>query len=340
MHHRIALVGSETLIGREIREVLNDRQLPVIIELVGATGEAGLLTEEAGEAAVISPLAEAHLNGSAVALLAGSPASSRKAARLASESAAPPVLIDLTYALEDRPSARLRAPLVEPDGFDVPDGAIHVVAHPAATMLATVLSRLHLQFAVKHSVVQVFEPASERGQRGLDELQQQTVGLLSFRKLETDFFDAQLGFNMLPRYGAEAMEPLEDVEHRIDRHLATLLNNLGPGSHAPMPSLRVVQAPVFHGYSASLWIEFEDNPGEGAIEKALESAQIEIRKSDQEPPTNAGAAGQSGLTVGLVEADRNNPRAVWLWVVADNLRISAEAAATVATRVIEGRGND
>ena len=88
----------------------------------------------------------------------------------------------MTYALEDRPTARLRAPLLEPPGFAVPPGTIHIVAHPASTILAIVLGRLHARWPIRHSVVQIFEPASERGQRGLDELQQQTISLLSFRQ--------------------------------------------------------------------------------------------------------------------------------------------------------------
>ena len=106
-------------------------------------------------------------------------------------------------------------------------------------------------------MVHVFEPASERGQRGLDELQQQTVAVLAFQKLKTDVFDAQLAFNLLARYGEEALEPLEGIEQRVERHLASLLAGW-PG--VPMPSLRVIQAPVFHGHSFSVWVEFENNP--------------------------------------------------------------------------------
>jgi len=41
-------------------------------------------------------------------------------------------------------------------------------------------------------------------------------------------------------------------------------------------------------------------------------------------PSNAGVAGQSGFSVGDIRVDRNNPRAIWLWAVADNLRIVAD----------------
>jgi aspartate-semialdehyde dehydrogenase len=177
----------------------------------------------------------------------------------------------------------------------------------------------------------VFEPASERGSSGVQELQQQTIGLLSFKGQPKEVFDAQLAFNLLARYGAEAPVPLEESELRIERHLATLLSHSG---HAPIPSLRLIQAPVFHGYSISLWIEFESNPGVAIIEQALEGDGTDVRAGDTEPPDVVGMAGQSGLAAGGIALDRNNPKASWLWIVTDNLRLQAENAVSVAQQLL------
>ena len=171
----------------------------------------------------------------------------------------------------------------------------------------------------------MFEPASERGKKGLDELRQQTVGVLSFQKLKMDVFDAQLGFNLLARYGEEAVEPLEGVEERILRHVASLLA-LYPA--IPMPSLRLIQAPVFHGHSFSVWVEFDENPGPDALAEGLAAAGFDVRPDD--PPTNVSIAGMSGLSVGAIAVDPNQPRACWIWMVSDNLRLSAENALAVA----------
>jgi aspartate-semialdehyde dehydrogenase len=140
-------------------------------------------------------------------------------------------------------------------------------------------------------------------------------------------YDAQVSFNMLSQYGSDSPHSLEEIELKIDRHLATLLAGAGALS---MPSLRLIQTPVFHGYSMSAWAEFEDNPGRNAIVEALTSPKIDLRADDEEPPTNVGAAGQSGITVGAIAPDRNHPRAHWFWMVADNLRITAENALEVA----------
>jgi aspartate-semialdehyde dehydrogenase len=319
----IALVGGSTLLGRELRDVLAYAQPDARVKLVAAEGEeAGMLTEQAGEPALITDLDVENLRGASAILLAASPDLSRKV--LAMD--LPGVVIDLTYAAEDDPRVRLRAPMVEPSGFD--SGAtVHQIAHPAAITLALFFNYLHLRHPVRASVVHILEPASERGAQGVDELQQQTVSLLSFKGLPKAVFDAQLSFAMLARYGEEAAAALEEIELRVERHLATLLGN---SSRAPMPSLRLVQAPVFHGYSFSLWVDFEKNPGVEAIENTLASAGVDVRGEGMEPPNNVGMAGQSGIAVGAIALDRNRPSACWIWMVADNLRIMADNAVAVA----------
>jgi aspartate-semialdehyde dehydrogenase len=318
----VALVGGDTLLAREIQEQLGEWSPTPRVQLISATGDGSLtLAVEEDEAVVMIPLAAESLEGAAAAFLAGSAASSRRALKL--NPAGGPRLIDLTGALEEQPQARLRAPSAEPQR--PAPSQIEVIAHPAAIALTMLLAKLSGIAAIRRAIVHVFEPASERGQQGIDELQQQTVGVLAFQKLKTEVFDAQLSFNLLAAYGEEALESLQLIEQRLERHLASLL---AAYPKIPMPSLRLIQAPVFHGHSFSLWIEFEENPGAEAIEKGLSGAGVDVRT--EEPPANAGIAGQSGLSVGAIRQDANAARAIWIWMVADNLRLAAENAAAVA----------
>jgi aspartate-semialdehyde dehydrogenase len=321
---RVALVGGDTLLAKEVRELLEQSKPAPYVELISAAAEnATMLGADDEEVLALSPLTAQSLTGSKVAFLAGSEASSRRALKLNPPDG--PVLIDLTGALEDQPHARLRAPSAEPTRSLPEPGLIPVIAHPAAVACAMLLAGLSRIARVRKSIIHVFEPASERGKKGLDELRQQTVGVLSFQKLKMDVFDAQLGFNLLARYGEEAVEPLEGVEERILRHVASLLA-LYPA--IPMPSLRLIQAPVFHGHSFSAWVEFDENPGPPALAEGLSAAGFDVRPDD--PPTNVSIAGMSGLSVGAITVDPNQPRACWIWMVSDNLRLSAENALAVA----------
>lgn len=326
----LALLGSESLLGREIRDLFSTSGFPADLRLISSEPEAAIaLTELKGEPVLAKKLEEESLRGVRCLLLAGSPESARKAIELD----AGVDLIDLTYSTEEIPSARLRAPMVATTGYDGPDDTVHVIAHPAAIAIALFLDRLHVKFPVLRSVINVFEPASERGSGAIEELQQQTVNLLSFKGLPKAVFDAQLAYNVLARYGEDAPVALEEVELRIERHLATLLSL---SSRAPLPSLRLFQAPVFHGHTFSLWVEFETNPGVDALERVLAFDPIELRSSDLEPPSIAGIAGQGGVSVGAITMDRNHPQACWFWMVADNLRLMAENALAVARKLMEG----
>jgi aspartate-semialdehyde dehydrogenase len=328
-----ALVGSESLMGRELRNLIAESGLPVDLKLIAADSEkAGVLTEQAGEPALILGLEEQALRDARMVFLAGTPESTSQALALTGDA---PILIDLTHAAEDHPHSFIRAPYVEPPEFRAPEDAVQSIAHPAAIAIALVLPRLHARFPIRRSLIHIFEPASERGMPGVEELQQQTVSLLSFKGMPKKIFDQQLSYNMLARYGEEAPVSLETVELRIERHLATLLSRAGhAGGLAPMPSLRLIQAPVFHGYSLSLWIEFVDNPGVAAVEAALAGDHVDVRDSDLEPPTSVGMAGQDGIAVGSVTMDRNAGQACWCWLAADNLRLAAENAVAVGTQFL------
>ncbi len=329
---RIALVGSDTLLGREVRDLAANADPSLPLRLIAENeDQEGSLTRLGDEPAVVQALNEEALVDARAVILAGSAEASIKALELAGETPDFAV-IDLTFAAEERPDARLRAPMLEPSPEPDPP-AVHVIAHPAAIALALFLRRLHEHDPVRQAVIQVFAPASEHGRKGVEELQNQTVSLLSFKSMSKAVFDTQASFAMLAKYGTEAPVSLEETELRIERHLATLLGLEGEGEGAPMPSLRVVHAPVFHGYSFSAWVEFDGNPGVEAIASGLAADAIEVLTEDFDPPNNIGQAGQSGISVGAITPDRNNAEAVWFWLAADNVRLAAENAVMVARQL-------
>ena len=77
----IGIVGSESLLGKELRESLGASSLKPSIQLIGAEQEEDvvkvLLDEE--DPTVITPLDERNLAASDIVVLAGSRESSRKA---------------------------------------------------------------------------------------------------------------------------------------------------------------------------------------------------------------------------------------------------------------------
>ena len=321
----VTIVGGETLLGHELHDLVAERHLPYRTHSVqGQEGGDRIPTGEDDSAVVLAPLDKDAVAGAAAVLLAGSAASSRKAVKLLRSAGSRAAVIDLTGELDDQPGAKLRCPAIEKSRPDIEASrALHIVPHAGAAVPAEFLTLVHGGFPIQRVVAQVLVPASEQGRRGVVELQKQTVALLSLKKLPKDSFDAQLAFSVLPAYGADAPVPLEQTELRIERHLASLLLQAGG---VPMPSVRVLQAPVFHGLSLSLWIEFEEAVDAARIESFLSDAGVDVRGTDLDPPTNVGMTGQTGFAVGPVHTDRNNRRACWLWLAADNFRVSVEIA--------------
>jgi aspartate-semialdehyde dehydrogenase len=314
-----ALIGGASLLARELQDVSQDRASGWRFELIAdEASEAGAIAEQEGEPVYLVPLNAASLGEARVLFLAGSAESSQKALSLAG---AKPV-IDLAGWLDEEPAARIATP-----GLSTRAGALAVVAHPAAQALAALLTTLAQVHPVERAVAHIFEPASERGQKAIAELQKQTSALLSFQKMPQEIFDAQLSFNLLPEYGEEAPAALGEAEARIERHLASLLTS---AKGVPMPSLRLAQAPVFHGYSISLWVEMRELPSPAQLADAFGGARFDFRPAGTTPPTNVGAAQQAGIQVGSLRADRHHARGLWIWAAMDNLRLRAETALDLA----------
>ena len=201
---KVVIVG-ESMLSREVRDVFSERDPQIEIETAGILEGDTILTERGGEPSLIMGVNKEMMSSSDAIVLSGPATASHRVLEMHAEAGGiSPALIDLSYALEDQPGARLRAPLAdnnsEPNDLaEATQGPtpIYVIAHPAATILALFFRSLRARFAVTRWVVHVFEPASERGKPGIDELHQQTVDLFSFRTLPKQVFDEQLTFNML-----------------------------------------------------------------------------------------------------------------------------------------------
>src|SRR5437868_14288951 len=113
-----------------------------------------------------------------------------------------------------------------------------LLAHPAAVVLALLILRLQKATDLRTVSATVYEPASEHGQRGMDELHEQTVNLLSFQQLPKNVLDIQVAFNMVSRYGQQAAPATATVVHRVLKHYQRIA-----GKEAPLASLLLEQAP-------------------------------------------------------------------------------------------------
>lgn len=325
---RVSLIGAETMLGKDIQETLANRSKKTRVTTFSASGE-GTFGEQEGEAVYVEPFSAKSLTEERMVVLAGSEAGARKSYEIIQASGRKPVVVDALGYLEGAEDGVLSSTLL--GEVKAKPGQLITLAHPVASALTLVLSRLAKYQAPVRVVANVLEPASERGQRGITELHKQTAALLAFKPLPKEVFDAQLAFNTLARLGEEAKLSLEEIERRIHAQTIKLAAQVKAQAAVGQMSLRLIQAAVFHGYSASLFVEFGAKADRKSVEEALACAQIEVRGLGEEAPDSVAAASASGLMAGDIRVDAANPKAVWIWVVFDNLRLLADSVADVVT---------
>jgi aspartate-semialdehyde dehydrogenase len=329
--YRVAIVGAATLKGKEVAEMLNDRNFPAVdIKLMDDDESLGQLEAMGDEVSFIQSVRAEQFEKVDFTFFASDQDCTRKNWKTAHKAGS--AIVDLSFALEDEPEAVVRSPWVERQleqarTPELQPGPV-VIAHPASVVLALLLLRAQKAGRVSRVVTTIHEPASEHGQKGMDELHEQTVNLLSFQPLPKNVFDTQVAFNMVARYGEKSAPALESVERRISHHLQRIA-----GPHAPVPSLVLLQAPIFHGHAFSMYLEMEQAVALGDLSQALAGEHLTITRSAEDSPSNVNAAGQGDILVSL-NRDANHENGVWLWAAADNLRIAAltavECAETIA----------
>lgn len=314
----IAIVGSTSLLGKELRQMLEDRGLSVgRLALLETEEYAGLLQEFAGDiqiTQVISPDALADID---IAFFTCSPEIMKS--YVASGAQFPELTIDLTQTGQ---SGILFLHGISAAGVLRRKG-YYVNPHPAAIVLARVLSDLHNKFAVQSSAATVLEPASERGNAGVDELQEQTVNLLNFQAVENKVFSGQLAFNILPEREASAR-----TESKIAEQISELL-----GKTFPKPMITAAQAPVFHSHAFSIFVHLLAAPAiEELIAHLKRNGRFSVAESLGEP-SPVGVVGTEAIHIGRVQAVTQSDTYA-LWVVADNLRIAASNAIQTAEQIM------
>jgi aspartate-semialdehyde dehydrogenase len=325
--YRLAIVGAGTLKGKEVADVVNDRNFPSIdVKLLDDDEALGKLEAVGDEVTFIQNVRTEQFQNIDFTFFAADQDSTRKNWKTARDAGS--AIIDLSSALEDEPNAVVRSPWIgrllgQPLIPELQPGPA-VVAHPAAIVLALLLLRVQKAGEVKRAVATVFEPASEHGQKGMDELHEQTVNLLSFQQMPKKIFDSQVAFNMVARYGEHSVPSLASLESRVRKHYQRIV-----GKHAPVPSLLLVQAPIFHGHAFAIHIELDQVADLENISRALAGEHVNLTHGAEDAPTNVNAAGQNDVQVSIA-ADASQPNGFWLWAASDNLRIAAANAVECA----------
>ena len=316
--YRVAIVGAASLKGKEVAEILRERNFPAVdVRLLDDDESLGQLEAIGDEMNFIQSIRSDQFERVDFAFFSSDSRSTRnnwKAARDLGDT-----IVDLSYALEEEAGASVRSPWIEaqsgqPHVPELQPGPV-VVAHPAATVLAMLALRAEKAAKVGRMTAIVFEPASEIGQMAMDELHEQTVNLLSFQDLPKNVFDMQVAFNMTAQYGSRSKFSLETVAQRIRKHYEHIAHG------AVQPSLQVLQCRYFTATpSRSTW-NSRGRPrsllylrlGWGSCRHRQQPRRFAHQRERCRP----------GRYPRLAQVDPNQANGAWIWATTDNLRIAA-----------------
>jgi aspartate-semialdehyde dehydrogenase len=325
---RVAIAGASSLRGKDLAAAMEERSFPSTdIRLLDDEVIEGTLTEAAGEPVVIEGVDDESFTGVRFAFFTGSREFTRRHWKQAQRSGA--TLIDLSGELAAQGDAlpfipALRAKLPPPR----PIAGKLLASPPAAAIMACTLLAGLRELPLVRLAITFFQPVTERGQAGVDELEAQTVNLLAMKPITQEVYGAQVAFNLLSRYGEASKEDLRATRRQVAESVQQYVAGRGPAA-----AIDLIQVPVFYGYGFSAFAELAAPPQPGVLARALEGAGVQVL-APGESPTNMSVAGESQISVAEMEPDVAVTNGCWIWGAADNLRLASSNALSIAETLL------
>ncbi len=331
MGYRVVVVGATGNVGREILNVLAEREFPIDeIAAVASGRSTGDEIEfgETGRMLKVKNLEHFDLTGWDIALFAvGSAPTKEHAPRAASQGC---VVIDNSSLYRMDPDVPLIVPEVNPDAIDGYK-ARNIIANPncSTAQMVVALKPLHDAAKIKRVVVSTYQSVSGAGKEGMDELFEQSRAIFVGDPREPRKFTKQIAFNVIPHIDSFLDDGFTKEEWKMVVETKKILD----------PKIKIVatcvRVPVFVGHSESLVIEFENEiTAEQAQDILREAPGVMLidKREDGGYVTPVECVGDGATFVSRVREDITVENGLALWCVSDNLR---KGAALNAVQIAE-----
>ena len=334
MSYKVVVVGATGNVGREMLNILAEREFPVA-EIAALASRKSIGTEVSfGDKTLkTTDLATFDFTGWDIALFAvGSEATKEHAPKSA---AAGCVVIDNSSLYRYDPEVPLIVPEVNAD-------AIHqcknknIIANPncSTAQMVVTLKPLHDRAKIKRVVVSTYQSVSGAGKEGIDELWDQTKSIYNpVDDKPPSKFTKQIAFNVIPHIDKFMDSGDTKEEWKMVAETKKILDT----------SIKVtatcVRVPVFVGHSEALNVEFEEFLDEDEARSILREApgiMVIDKREDGGYVSPVECVGDYATFVSRLRQDVTVENGLNLWCVSDNLR---KGAALNAIQIAEVLGN-
>ncbi|PKB24993.1 aspartate semialdehyde dehydrogenase [Novosphingobium kunmingense] len=331
MGYRVVVVGATGNVGREMLNVLAEREFP-IEELAAVASSRSTGDEidfgETGRTLKVRNIEHFDFTGWDIALFsAGSEVSKTYAPKAA---AAGCVVIDNSSFYRMDPDVPLIVPEVNPEAIDGYKAKM-IIANPncSTAQMVVALKPLHDKAKIKRVVVSTYQSVSGAGKQGMDELFEQSRNIFVGQANEPVKFTKQIAFNVIPHIDSFLDDGSTKEEWKMVVETKKILD----------PKIKVnatcVRVPVFVGHSESINLEFEDEISAEEAQDILREApgvMLIDKREDGGYVTPVECVGDGATFVSRVREDPTVDNGLALWCVSDNLR---KGAALNAVQIAE-----
>ncbi|MEO0830940.1 MAG: aspartate-semialdehyde dehydrogenase [Pseudomonadota bacterium] len=334
MGYKVVVVGATGNVGREMLNILAERQFPVD-EIAVLASRKSLGTEVSfGDTTLkTKDLDTFDFEGWDMALFAiGSDATKSYAPRAASAGC---VVIDNSSLYRYDPLVPLIVPEVNPEAIENVRNK-NIIANPncSTAQMVVALKPLHDRARIKRVVVSTYQSVSGAGKDGMDELWDQTKGMyVPGQEKEPEKFQKQIAFNVIPHIDVFLEDGSTKEEWKMVAETKKIVDT----------SIKVtatcVRVPVFVGHSESVNIEFEDFLDEDEARDILREApgiMVVDKRESGGYITPVECVGEFATYISRIRQDSTIENGLNLWCVSDNLR---KGAALNAVQIAELLGN-
>ncbi|WP_417275038.1 aspartate-semialdehyde dehydrogenase [Celeribacter halophilus] len=330
MGYKVVVVGATGNVGREMLNILAEREFPVG-EIVALASRKSLGTEVSfgDKTLTTKDLDTFDFTGWDMALFAVGSEATKKYAPKAAEAGC--VVIDNSSLYRYDPDIPLIVPEVNPDAIEMYSNK-NIIANPncSTAQMVVALKPLHDRAKIKRVVVSTYQSVSGSGKDAIDELWNQTKGMyVPGQEVAPSVYPKQIAFNVIPHIDVFMDSGDTKEEWKMIAETKKIVD----------PSIKVtatcVRVPVFVGHSESINIEFEDFLDEDEAREILRTAPgilVVDKREDGGYVTPVECVGDFATFISRIRQDVTIENGLNLWCVSDNLR---KGAALNAVQIAE-----
>ena len=320
--HNVAVVGATGAVGEQLLSILAQREFPADrVHALASTRSAGKKVRFGSQEIEVGDLAEFDFSDTQIGLFSpGASISKEYAPKAAAQGC---VVVDNTSQFRYVDSIPLVVPEVNAEQIaNYTNNGIIANPNCSTIQMVVALKPIHDAVGIERVNVATYQAVSGTGKEAIEELDQQTRGIMEGASVDCQVYPKQIAFNALPHIDAFMDNGYTKEEMKMVWETRKIL-----GDDSIQVNPTTVRIPVVNGHSEAVHLELKAPlSAEQAKQLLAEAPGVQVvddREDGGYPTAVTEGDGTDAVYVGRIREDISHPRGLNMWVVSDNLRKGA-----------------